>query len=436
MKFAPNAWALEHVHSCETRFAAYVTCRQCGKSTEGAMLADYYMTEPKDDFDRPPFVGILGPTYEKAELIASKYITAVRNAYGQDYIKVNTNKHRAYLPHNQAELIWMSGDDPNGDAGKGYTFSALIVDESQDVPDIVMEKIQPALDVREAPIRAFGTPDITPMQTWFKSMHTKGQDPDEKDYHSFSLECWDNPWMGLETIMQAKERLSEAEFNMLYLAKWPDSEGSVFKSLDNAVMAGDPGYNPDATHMMAVDFAIKDDFTVVFIAEKASRRVIAMERWSGTGPMATYDRIEKIWERYGKPYCVADESGMGLPMIEELRKRGIRVRGITITAANKMQMVIRLVSDIEHRRIMFPPFKPLMTELKAFVYKPTPSGRIGAEAAYGFHDDCVMALVLMNEGLQAPVTRNEQYSYDGKPQMEKSLLQRTARMIGSLHVRG
>lgn len=377
------------------------------------MLVDSFMTEPPDEFDRPPFVGILGPTFEKAELIAGKYITMVRSAFGNDYIKVNVNKHRAFLPHNNAELIWMSGDDPNGDAGKGYTFSALVVDEAQDIPDIVMEKIEPALGVREAPIRAFGTPDITPMQTWFKSMWMKGQDPDERDYHSFSLECWDNKWMSLEVILQAKDRLSEAEFNMLYLAKWPEGEGSVFQHIDNAIVPESPA-SPGSMKIMSVDFAIKADFTVVMVGEKATRRAVYMERWSGISAMATYDRIEQIWLDNGRPQVVADESGIGLPMIEELRARGMRVRGVTITASNKMQMIMRLAGDIEHRRIMFPAWKALRTELEAFVYKPTPSGKVGAEASYGFHDDTVMALVLLNEGMQTPVTRQEQYSYSGK----------------------
>lgn len=436
MGFQPNPWALLHVHGVTERFSAVVTCRQCGKSTEGGMLVDEFMTEEPDEFGRAPFVGILAPTYEKAEIIAGKYITAVRTAFGEDYIKVNTNKHRAYLPHNKAELIWMSGDDPNGDAGKGYTFSALVVDESQDVPDVVMEKIQPALDVREAPIRAFGTPDITPMQTWYKSMWMKGQDPDEKDYHSFSLQCWDNQWMSLPTIMQAKDRLSEAEFKMLYLAQWPDSEGSVFRAVENAVMAGEPGYNDGVTHIMSVDFAFKDDFTVVMVGEKATKRVIHMDRWSGTSVMATYDHIERIWQQYGKPECYYDESGIGLPAGEELRKRGMRVHGITITATNKMQMIMRLASDMEHRRIMFPPWKPLMTELRAFVYKPTPTGKVGAEAAYGFHDDTVSALMLLNEGFQSVATRTDQYGYSGKPQAASGTLMQGARMLGHvLHIR-
>src|SRR3990167_4609255 len=322
------------------------------------------------------------------------------------------NKHKAFVPTAGAALLWMSADDPGGDAGKGHTFSFLVTDESQDIPDVVMEKMQPALDVRMAQIRSFGTPDITPMQTWFRSNYRKGQDPDEPDYYSFTLDCYNNRWMSLEAILQAKARLPENEFRRLYLGEWVDEEGAFFHRIKNAMYEGVPEYDPKVRHVMSVDFALQKDFTVVIVAEEATKRCIFMERWSEPSAQVNYDRIEGIYDRFGKPYVTADSSGMGLPMVQELRERGLRVRGLTITGANKMEMLKRLAGDIEHRRIMFPAtWKALVTELEAFVYKETPSGRVGAEAAYGYHDDCVAALMLINEGLRGNKTAGEQYDY-------------------------
>ena len=239
----------------------------------------------------------------------------MRRAFGEDYVRVNLNKHRLYLPHNDAKLIWMSGDDPMGDAGKGYTFSFLLTDESQDIPDVVMEKMQPALDVRMARIRSFGTPDITPQQTWFEANFMKGLDPTlYPDYHSFTLSCYENRWMSLEAIRQAKDRLSENEFRRLYLGEFVHEEGVVFRHIKNAFHS-DVDYNPANKHVMSVDFGMQNDFTVVMVGEAATRRVIFRERWGDASSFtALYDRIQGVWERFGKPLI----EPVGTPALGEL----------------------------------------------------------------------------------------------------------------------
>jgi hypothetical protein len=409
--YEPNGWAMDHVHSREERFIVGTTARQVGKTTTAAMLIDEEMNAGPDLFGNAPVVGVLAPTYDKAELSVRKYVDYLTRAFGPDSYTQNWNAHRIRLP-NGAELQWLSSDDPYSVVG--YTFSALIVDEAQSVPDIVWEKIYPALDVRQARVYCFGTPDITPNQSWYRSLYIWGQDPDREGYHSYNVTCFENKWMSLEAILLAQQTLSSREFRMLYLGEWVDEEGSVFTNIEPALMHFEPEFEDGKRYRMAVDFAIHEDFNVVIVAEENTRSCVYMERWNRTDPFKTYDRIETIYHDWGRPTVIGDAQGMGEPMLAELRQRGMSVRPFKLTAANKMQVVQKLAGDLEHRRIMFPAtWKMLIQELKAYVYHMTPGGFVTAQAAAGYHDDTVMALAMLNQGLK-PLGRSvndSQYNY-------------------------
>lgn len=394
--YIPNAWALENIHTRDERFITAVTARQVGKTLTGGIEIDTAMTEPPDEFGRPPSVGVLAPTYEKAELLVKEYEDRIRRAFDENYYQRNSNKHWVRLPHNEAELRWLSGTDPQSVIG--YTFSTLITDESQKISDEVWNKIYPTLSVRKARVISFGTPDITPDQSWYRANFVRGGDPLYADHHSFSVTAFESPWIADDEIKRAQDEMTEREFRMLYLAEWPDEEGIVFRGWRSAMMPTPPVFDPTRRHIMSVDFGLIDDFTVVMLGESSTRTVIKMERFREGASIPTYDKIQDMWEAWGHPKIYADGQGYGKPMCEELRARGMRVVDAKFTVANKMPNVLRLAADMEHRRIQFPGWQELTSELDAYVFQTTPSGKITANAAAGYHDDCVTSLIMLNVG--------------------------------------
>lgn len=420
MGYQPNAWALENLHTRNERFISGVTARQVGKTTANAMEVDDAMTSGLDAIGRPPRVGVLAPTYQKAELLIRMYEENIVKTFGRVY-KTNYNQHRLWYPADVdnggaatpgAELQWLSADDPMSVVG--FTFGPLLViDEAQSVPDIVIEKIWPTLDVRMARVIATGTPDVDSVQTWFRNLFIRGEDPDQLNHHAFTVRATENPHMSLNAIIEAQQSMSDREFRRLYEGEWVDEGGSVFLSFDAALLAREPEHNPDHKLVMSVDFAITEDFNVVFVGDMDTKSVIHMERWNQTDPIATYNRIEDIWLRYGKPNVVSDNTGIGKAMNPELRERGMRIHPITITPANKIVMIRELAEDLEHGRIRTYPYGPLVRELKAFVYESTPSGRLTANSIAGYNDDCVWSLILLNQLMRrrSGIRRQEQANY-------------------------
>jgi hypothetical protein len=118
--------------------------------------------------------------------------------------------------------------------------------------------------------------------------------------------------------------------------------------------------------------------------------------------------LSALYSRLGKPLVVPESTGVGQALIEELRRRDVRLYvresfnsrtrkktdkyGFATTYSTKMQL-------IEHARALMARGaarvreRETLDELKVFRYDDA-AKKAGAGAPDGFHDDRVMALLL------------------------------------------
>ena len=399
--YRANGWAMRNVHGRSEKFISITTCRQSGKSVTAKMEIDFAMTQPADPLYGPPRVAIVGPEYSKAEAVAFAWYEMVTKVLGEGYAVKDVQRHTISIPATGAILRWLTSS--NIASLVGETYSYLILDESQLIPDSAWNVLYPTTSVRSAPIRAFGTPDITPDQSWYRGLWLRGR-PEENDpeCHSYSVTCYENPWIPPEEIVRARATMGDAMFRMLYLAEWGSGDNQVFQRIENGYFpGGTQRFTPGMDYVMCVDPAITEDYWVVMLGEVSSGRAVAMERWHRMPLTDAYDRVQRFWDRYGRPRVFIDASSIGLPIMEEFRKRGMALSGLTIGANNKMEIIHRLAGAIEHGRIRFPDdWEDLIRELNTYMYVTTPSGKVGASAPSTYHDDCVMTLALMNEAFR------------------------------------
>ena len=407
----PNEWAIENVVGRPERFVVGTTGRQVGKTDELADRIDMAMNaEPREEDktpDKPPYVGILGPNYEKALISVERYIENLTRVFGHDSYRLNQNKHELVIRDPLAgkpgaTLKWLSAEEEFNVVG--HTFSDFGVDEAQAIPDNVWNKFIPTQDVRDAHGWVFGTPDVTVDQTWFQGLWESGQDPLDLTTHSFTVASWDAPWMNMANILYAKQHMPINDFRRLYGGEWVETAGLVFTGYELAMLGFVPAYEPFRRYVMAVDLAIQNDFNVVMIGDPMTRVVIHYERWNLTDPLETYDRIRDIHERFGRPKVWVDATGMGRIPARELRGHLGNTLVVPVewssgdkATYNKMDAVRALAGDLQHRRTMFPAaWDDLRREMKSFVYGRSPTGRLTAGARTNAHDDLVMTLVMIN----------------------------------------
>ena len=105
-------------------------------------------------------------------------------------------------------------------------------------------------------------------------------------------------------------------------------------------------------------------------------------------------RLQAIFERWRPVTILAEANSMGQPLIEQMQRLGLPVRGFTTTNATKAQIVEELALSFEQSRITIPNNPVLIGELEAFGMERLPSGQTRYSAPEGLHDDCVISLCL------------------------------------------
>jgi hypothetical protein len=396
--YTPNEWTLQHVHRSACRFNFDVTSRQVGK-TEGIghELFDAGTAPPREGDkkpDDPPFVGIISFDFDHARAPVDRMIEVLEKTLGSDSYSLNKNDHELRLKSSGALYKWFSAENPRSVQGK--TFTAVFIDESQNIPDEMWLNLRPALDVRMAQVFAFGTPDPIPTCSWFKGGFLRGQDEDSPDYHSFTISCFENPWITIDSILDAQSNMSESEFRKKYLGQWVDDEGMVFHNID-ANFTGNflPAPELGRRYHMGLDLAKHDDFTVAYIMDTVSKRVVYRMRFNGLSYPLVRARVRELYRRWNCHQLWIDATSGFEAVSDELKNDGLNVRAYNFSTQSKAKLVATLAREIEHARLILPvEDTELKRELKAYTRTVTQKGNVTYSAPINFHDDCVMALGL------------------------------------------
>lgn len=234
---------------------------------------------------------------------------------------------------------------------------------------------------------------------WFYKMYLRGQDPQDTEVESWNSPTWDNPYILAAEVEKARLELPETVFRQEYGAEFLADVGLVFRHVDGCVQG--ELQEPIAGHgyEAGIDLAKHNDFTVLIIGSKATRRVVHFERFGEMDYALQKERISTALKRYNNAHAWLDSTGVGDPILEDLQRMGLRVEGYTFTATSKRQLVDGLSVALEQERIRFPRIDQLINELKAYQYETTKAGNLRTTAPYGYYDDCVAALGLLNYGL-------------------------------------
>lgn len=399
MGYTPNQWALDEVHSSLARFSTYCTCRQCGKSVTLAMLVHEAATKRPDAYGAP-LVGLMSPDFKHTDMALDKWRARLDRA-GVPYIP-NENDHTIRLPWNGNAMVVGLSAEQNPYAAAGPTWSAFFVDEAQGVPDDVYHKLRPGLDIRKARLFSFGTPDIIDNQTWFEGLFRRGQMSDQPNYHSFTLPVTRNPWMDEATIEEARwDNITEETFRMLYLGQWVQMANKVFRweDIDKARRAEQLlGPKPGRAYVAGFDAGAGHDYSVFYIMDAESRDVVFRWRYSRLDYNLIETMITEASKAFGVQGVMMENNGPGRPIRDHLRAKGVAVWDIDLGSKNKGEIIEALVADMQHGRIGLPEGdSQLVAEMKAYLRKPTPSGRMGYSAPETFFDDTVIALAYAAE---------------------------------------
>ena len=173
----------------------------------------------------------------------------------------------------------------------------------------------------------------------------------------------------------------------------------VSNAVEAAIEGEEEAVNPSLSYVAGIDLAKSHDYTVIWIGRTDRRKGVRCMRFNKMPWKETKRRIRDIVKEYNNAQICIDATGVGDPVVEDLVSEGLSIHSddaIIFTNANKNAILNRLSSDIEHAKVKFFDHRETKAELVAFERKMLPSGTWRLEAPSGGHDDCVIALALMN----------------------------------------
>jgi Terminase RNaseH-like domain len=290
-------------------------------------------------------------------------------------------------------IDFWSLDSP--DSGRGRKYALVIVDEAAmiyELPEAWQQSIRPTLTDLQGSAWFLSTPKG---MNYFKLLFDRGQDAEREDWASWQMPTSTNPYLQPGEIESARLDLTEAAFNQEYSALSVNWEGSVFRRVDEAATATEMSKpEPGHDYVIGCDWGRSKDYTVFVVLDTTAHAVVKMDRSNRMDYVVQVDRLKVLSEYWQPSQIIAEQNGIGQPVIEQLTREGLQIQPFTTTNASKAQAIEALALAFERADIRILNDPNLVSELVAYQAERLPSGLIRYGAPGGGHDDMVTSLAL------------------------------------------
>lgn len=342
----------------------------------------------------------VAPTYKQAQIAFENIVRAMR-----DQMVSKPNYTQLKFKLYSSEFEFRSAKNPDDLRGDGVHF--LTMDECRDIKARAwFEVMMPMLTDTDGEAVFISTPQG---HDWFYHLYQLGQDPLQKEYWSFNAPSMINPYLPLSFIEEMRSKMPEDKFEQEILAVFRPDQATVFKRVNDCIrnpkkIIQGNSYQEDPIpghyYILGWDPAKHTDFSVITVLDCNTGHLVAFDRDNGTDYRWQIVRVLAIALKYNRASIVMDATGVGDPLLEQIREADFTVEGIVWNNPKKKEMVERLQLATEHQQISLPNIAVVLQEIRAYSYKISASGNIiyGApdsqEEGVKIHDDCVSSLMM------------------------------------------
>ena len=247
----------------------------------------------------------------------------------------------------------------------------------------------------------------------FHQLFQLGQDELNTEWKSWQFPTIANPTIAKSEVEAMRDTMPELIYRQEVLAEFIDSDGGVFRRVQEAATLQPQEPMPNRQYIAGVDVASSVDFTVVSVFDVEAREMVFMDRFNRVDYPVLIDRLESVYKRYSLTSMVVESNSIGRPVIDELVARGLNIVPFTTTSATKQSIIQSLQSAFENGQIRVLDEPVLIGELLSFEATRNASGSFSYSAPSGMHDDCVMSLAIAWSGMEqrVRVVKNPFYEY-------------------------
>lgn len=276
-------------------------------------------------------------------------------------------------------------------------------------PALWNNSLQPMFKGKDTQVRIIGTPKG---KNKFHDLYALGIDSLQLNWESYSFTAYESPYWDAEELDQYKLITPEEVWRQEFLAEFLEGAGSVFRNIYNCTI--DEQYDQPKegfSYVISADLAKHQDFTVLYIAEEETKKVIYQERFNGLDWVLQKMRIVSLYNRFGCNSLIMDSTGVGDAIYDDLLNQELSIVPYVFTNSSKATLIRNLSVAMDNNEIKFAKFPELLQELEIFGFEVSKDGKFRYSAPPGLHDDCVISLALVNHLLLNDNTLNMDLLY-------------------------
>lgn len=215
----------------------------------------------------------------------------------------------------------------------------------------------------------------------------------------------DNPYLSETALAEITQDMTADMYRQEVMAEFLENEGAVFRNVAASMTAPETAPTQHASHtlVMGVDWAKQSDHTALSVVCRDCRTEVARDRFNQIDYHVQRQRLQALAERWHVTSILAESNSIGEPIIEELQRSGLPVRGFETTATSKPPLIESLALAFEREECRWQPDAVWTGELEAYERKVSPvTGRSQYSAPEGMHDDTVIARALAWQACSLP----------------------------------
>jgi len=333
--------------------------------------------------DRPDRqLGWISPIYSQARNVFDQIIES-----SEAIIKSSNRMELVIKFINDSSIKFLSADSP--DSIRGFRFSHIVLDEAAFMKDRVIDQhVMPTLNPSGQKMLMISTPK--------GKNHFYGYFNRESSF-SMRFPLTKCPYVMPEVIGEAKKSLPPDLFKQEFEAAFIDSSNDVFVGIDQVSTVNEYDLRKQDV-FVGIDTGLTGDMSVVTLINSVGK-VVFIDNNNRQSINLIADRFKDVLSRYNIVGGFIETNGIGRAMYDLIQPFYRKIKAFTTTQDSKMEMVRKLIHDVETLTIELPNDElcpELHREFSEYSYKLSTTGKLSFGHIPGGHDDYIDSLMLAN----------------------------------------
>tara|TARA_R110000796_G_scaffold252046_1_gene384959 strand:- start:1346 stop:2581 length:1236 start_codon:yes stop_codon:yes gene_type:complete len=327
-------------------------------------------------------LGWISPIYSQARNVFDQIVDS-----SEAIIKSSNRMELVIKFVNDSTIKFLSADSP--DSIRGFRFSHIVLDEAAFMKERTIDQhVMPTLNPSGQKMLMISTPKG-------KNHFFKYFNRDSSFSMRFPLtKC---PYVMPEVIGEAKKSLPPDLFKQEFESAFIDSSNDVFVGIDQVSTVNEYDLRKQDV-FVGIDTGLTGDMSVVTLINSVGK-VVFIDNNNKQSINLIADRFKDVLSRYNIVGGFIECNGIGRAMYDLIQPFYRKIKAFTMTQDSKMEMVRKLIHDVETLTIELPNDElcpELHREFSEYSYKLSTTGKLSFGHIPGGHDDYIDSLMLAN----------------------------------------